>query len=214
MFELDETQRMVESVVRAWCREHLAPAVPALEAGEVRPYDLLRRLVKDLAISDPLVKMGVRRMAKLRGGGVASPPADEETSPGFGGDPMLTSVLLKEISRVSPGFGMAFIATLGCAMAIVARGSAETIEQYALPVLRFEKIGAWGLTEPNAGSDAFGGMRTTATLDGDDLILNGQKTFISNAPFADVFAIYARVDTGESPRPIRRHRRRARHAGA
>ncbi|MFI5365712.1 MAG: acyl-CoA dehydrogenase family protein [Candidatus Binatia bacterium] len=203
MFELDETQRMVESAVRAWCREHLAPAVPALEAGEVLPYDLLRRLVKDLAISDPLVKMAARRIAKLRGGGAARMPADDETSPGFGGDPMLTSVLLKEISRVSPGFGMAFIATLGCAMAIVARGSAETIERYALPVLRFEKIGAWGLTEPNAGSDAFGGMRTTATLDGDDLILNGQKTFISNAPFADVFAIYARIDTGESPRPIR-----------
>lgn len=203
MFELDETQRMVESAVRAWCREHLAPAVPSLEAGEVLPYDLLRRLVNDLAISDPLVKTAARRIAKLRGDGAASPPADEEASPGFGGDPMLTSVLLKEISRVSPGFGMAFIATLGCAMAIVARGSAETIERYALPVLRFEKIGAWGLTEPNAGSDAFGGMRTTATLDGDDLVLNGQKTFISNAPFADVFAIYARIDTGESPRPIR-----------
>ncbi|OFV87563.1 MAG: hypothetical protein A3J75_08080 [Acidobacteria bacterium RBG_16_68_9] len=82
-------------------------------------------------------------------------------------------------------------------------GSAELITHHALPVLRFDKIGAWGLTEPGAGSDAFGSMRTTATLDGDDLVLNGQKTFISNAPFADVFVIYTRVDTGEAKRPIR-----------
>jgi alkylation response protein AidB-like acyl-CoA dehydrogenase len=77
------------------------------------------------------------------------------------------------------------------------------IEQYAIPVFRFEKIGAWGLTEPGAGSDAFGGMRTTAELDGDDLVLNGQKSMISNAPFADVFTIYARVGSGEGKRPVR-----------
>ena len=113
---------------------------------------------------------------------------------------MLTSVLLKEISRVSPGFGMAFIATLGCAMAILSRGSAEAIEGYALPILRFEKIGAWALTEPGAGSDAFGGMRTVARLDGDHLVLNGQKTFISNAPYADTFVVYVRATSpdGES----------------
>ena len=203
MFELDETQRMVETAVRAWCQENLAPAIPALETGEVLPYDLLRQLSRDLAISTPLVMMAERRVTKLRGG---VPAADSEAvanAAGFGGDPMLTSTLLKEISRVSPGFGMAFIATLGCAMAVVARGSAELIERYALPVFRFEKIGAWALTEPGAGSDAFGSMRATAVFDGDDLILNGQKTFISNAPYADVFAIYARVDTGETPRPIR-----------
>jgi len=111
--------------------------------------------------------------------------------------------LLKEICRVSPGFGMVLLATLGCGMAILSRGSADLIERFALPVLRFEKIGAWALTEPGAGSDAFGGMRTTAVVDGDDLVVNGQKTFISNAPYAEVFAIYARIDTGASTRLIR-----------
>jgi alkylation response protein AidB-like acyl-CoA dehydrogenase len=203
MFELDETQRMVETAVRAWCQENLTPAVPALETGERLPYDLLRQLGRDLAISTPLVMMAERRITKLRGGVPAGDSEAVANAAGFGGDPMLTSVLLKEISRVSPGFGMAFIATLGCAMAIVARGSAELIERYALPVFRFEKIGAWALTEPGAGSDAFGSMRTTAVFDGDDLILNGQKTLISNAPYADVFVVYARVDTGQQPRPIR-----------
>ena len=195
MFELDETQRMVESVVRAWCAEHLAPAIPALEAGRVLPYDLLRQLARDVGLSEPLVAVAERRL-RAADRAAADAVGSEASAGGFGGDPLLTSVLLKELCRVSPGFGMVFIATLGCGMAIVARGSAELVEQYALPVLRFEKIGAWALTEPGAGSDAFGGMRTTAVLDGDSFVLNGQKTFISNAPYADTFAIYARVDTG------------------
>jgi len=202
MFELDETQRMLQDAVRAWCEGQLAPAVPALERGELLPYDLLRRLARELGLSETLARMAERRAGKLRGG--HSDASDSAGAVGsFGADPMLTSVLLKEISRVSPGFGMALLATLGCGMAILSRGSAELIERYALPVLRFDKIGAWGLTEPGAGSDAFGGMRTTAVADGDELILNGQKTFISNAPFAEIFAIYARIETGDAVRPIR-----------
>jgi alkylation response protein AidB-like acyl-CoA dehydrogenase len=205
MFELDETQRMVESTVRAWCEKELAPAVPALEAGEVLPYDLLRRLGQELGLADALVAAAERRIAKLRRGGApphggASRRSDEA---GFGDDPMLTSVLLKEISRVSPGFGTVLIASLGCAMAIQAQGSADAIETHALALLRFEKVGAWALTEPEAGSDAFGAMRTSAALDGDELVLNGQKTFISNAPYADVIIVYARIDSGAERRPVR-----------
>lgn len=203
MFELDDTQRMVQEAARAWCEHNLAPAVPALEAGTLLPYDLLRRLARDLGLADTLVAMARRRLRRLHDGATELAGAADSEAGSFAADPMLTSVLLKEISRVSPGFGMALLATLGCGMAILSRGSAALIEGYALPVLRFEKIGAWGLTEPGAGSDAFGGMRTTAVPDGDDLVLNGQKTFISNAPFADVFTIYARIDTGATSRPIR-----------
>jgi len=198
VFELDETQRMWQQAVRAWCEENLAPAVPALEAGQTLPYDLLRRLGDELGISAMLVAMAQRRLAKASGGAVEAGDGG-----GLGGDPLLSSILLKEISRVSPGFGMVLLATLGCAMAILARGSAEIVERCALPVFRFDKIGAWALTEPGAGSDAFGSMRTTATVDGGDLVLNGQKTFISNAPFAEVFTIYARVEVGDGSRLIR-----------
>jgi hypothetical protein len=206
VFELNETQRMVETAVRAWCTDHLAPAVPALEAGTLLPYDLLRRLGGELGLADTLGGMATRRLATLRGAPASdtSPTrAADDTEGGFGADPMLTNVLLKEICRVSPGFGMVLLATLGCGMAILSRGSADLIERFALPVLRFEKIGAWALTEPGAGSDAFGGMRTTAVVDGDHLVVNGQKTFISNAPYAEVFAIYARIDTGAATRLIR-----------
>jgi alkylation response protein AidB-like acyl-CoA dehydrogenase len=204
MFELDETQRMVESAARSWCEQELAPSVPALESGELLPYELLRRLCADLGVSEMLTAMAERRLARLRGDAPASARTGaEQPATGLGGDPMLTSVLVKEISRVSPGVGMVLISSLGCAMSILERGSADLIESHALPILRQEKVGAWALTEPGAGSDAFGGMRTSAVPDADGFLLNGQKTFISNAPYADVFAIYARVRTGEGPGPVR-----------
>ncbi len=196
MFELDDTQRAFESAARAWCEKELAPAVPALESGKTLPYDLLRSLDRDLGISQLLVAMAERHLAALRGESRAA-TGDESmgagSSSGLGGDPLLTSVLLKEISRVSPGVAVVLIASLGCGMAILSRGSANVVERYCLPIMRFEKIGAWALTEPAAGSDAFGGMQTTAVADGDNLVLNGQKTFISNAPYADIFTVYARV---------------------
>ncbi len=205
MFELDDTQRAFESAVRAWCERELAPAVPALESGEQLPYDLLRKLGRDLGVAELLGQMAEHRLRALQGGGSSADNASQSSGDGgLADDPMLTSLLLKEISRVSPGFGMVFIATLGCGMAILGRGTPEAIERCALPVLRFEKIGAWALTEPGAGSDAFGSMRTTAVLEGDTLVLNGQKTFISNAPYADVFAIYARVAASQSTPPDER----------
>ncbi len=204
MFELDETQRMVEAAARSWCENELAPALPELESGELLPYELLRRLCADLGISEMLASMAESRLARLRGdSGKSERSGSGGTSTGLGGDPMLTSVLLKEISRVSPGVGMVLISSLGCAMTIMERGSAEVIERHAVPIFRQEKVGAWALTEPSAGSDAFGGMRTAAVADGDDFVLNGQKTFISNAPYADIFAIYARVRTGEERGPVR-----------
>jgi alkylation response protein AidB-like acyl-CoA dehydrogenase len=206
MFELTEEQRLVEQVVRAWCTSTLAPAIPALEGGEQLPYDLLRRLGTELGVSAPLVAAAERRVARLRAGRVPEGPRAEAAGAGggFGDDPMLSSILLKELARVSPGFALSLISTLGCALTIVARGTADLIERCALPALRFEKVGAWALTEPEAGSDAFGGMRTTAAVDGDAVVLNGRKTFITNAPYADVFTVYARVrsEAGECARPI------------
>jgi alkylation response protein AidB-like acyl-CoA dehydrogenase len=200
LFELDETHRLVQEGARRWCEQVLAPAVPALETGETLPYDLLRRLGQDLGVAGALEEAALRRVARLRG---ASRADSSGGGAGFGDDPMLASVLLKEISRVSPGFGMALIASLGCALAIQTHGSADLVERLAIPLLRFEKFGAWALTEPGAGSDAFGSMRSVAVPDGDELVLDGQKTFISNAPYADVFTVYARVEAGGGRLPVR-----------
>ncbi|MFQ5458215.1 MAG: acyl-CoA dehydrogenase family protein, partial [Myxococcota bacterium] len=206
MFELDETHRALEQAVRVWCEKNLAPAVPDLDTGRTLPFDLLRALSRDLGISAMLVSAAERRLEALRGSETSPGDPSEggkSAGGGLGADPMMSSVLLKEISRVSPGVALALISTLGCALAIVAQGSAAAIEHHALPVLRFEKTGAWALTEPGAGSDAFGGMRTVAVLEGETLVLNGQKTFISNAPYADVFVIYARVMQHGDRGPVR-----------
>src|SRR5205823_4748151 len=114
-----------------------------------------------------------------------------------GGGPMMMHVVVKELSRVSPGFAMGFGVTLGLVGgAITAKGTADQIERWGLPLATLDKIGSWCLTEPGAGSDAFGSMRTTATRDGSGYVLKGSKTFITNGPGADIFLVYAKGDDG------------------
>jgi alkylation response protein AidB-like acyl-CoA dehydrogenase len=102
-----------------------------------------------------------------------------------------------EMARVSPSFALSYGASIGLFGAnVLGKGTAEQVERFALPVLRCERVGAWALTEPGAGSDALRGMKTTARRDGDHYVLQGSKTFITNAPYADVFLVYARVVGG------------------
>jgi acyl-CoA dehydrogenase len=86
------------------------------------------------------------------------------------------------------------------------KGTLEQKKRWGLPILTWEKLGAWGMTEPGAGSDAFRSMRTVATPKDGGYVLNGQKTFITNAPYADLLVIYAKIDRGDgtplADRPI------------
>jgi alkylation response protein AidB-like acyl-CoA dehydrogenase len=110
-------------------------------------------------------------------------------------------VVVKELSRSSPGFAMGFGVSVGLAGgAVVSRGTPDQIERWGLPLATLRSIGSWCLTEPGAGSDAFGSMLTTARPEGDGYRLRGSKTFITNGPGADVFLVYARIDRGE-PEP-------------
>ena len=86
---------------------------------------------------------------------------------------------------------------------INANGTVEQRKRWARDLMTFEKVGAWAITEPDAGSDAFGGMRTTVKPDGEDFILSGQKTFITNGPYADTIVVYAKLDDGSGTRPPR-----------
>ena len=83
-------------------------------------------------------------------------------------------------------------------------GTPEQMERFALDLLTLEKVGAWAITEPDSGSDALGGMRTTARRDGDGYVLNGQKTWITNGPYADTIVCYAKLDDGTGLDPRRR----------
>src|SRR5262249_61997302 len=66
-------------------------------------------------------------------------------------------------------------------------------------LLTLDKVGAWAITEPNSGSDAFGSMASTARRDGDEFILNGSKTFITNGPYADTIVFICKLDEGNPP---------------
>jgi hypothetical protein len=76
------------------------------------------------------------------------------------------------------------------------------MERWGLDLMTGDKVGAWAITEPDSGSDALGGMKSTARRDGDEYILNGSKTFITNGPYADTIVFYAKLDDG-SDIPIR-----------
>ena len=204
MFQLDEQSQMVAGVIRQWCTSNLVPKIPALEAGTEMPFDLMKKMAKAFGFDAMLGGAVKKRIAKLRSGDV--PPDDaEKTMSQASGSPMMMHVVVKELSRVSPGFAMGFGVSIGLVGgALVTKGTADQIEKYGLPISTMQQIGAWCLTEPNAGSDAFGSMRTTAKPDGDGYVLSGSKTFITNGPGADVFLVYAKIDRGEpeAERPV------------
>ncbi len=206
MFEFNDQQKMMEKMLRSYVDKEIMPHVAKMDKGEMLPYDLYRKMYKDLGIRQQAESAVNKRIAAKRRqeAGEAPAPAkkreagDDEGGLMGGGDPIMGMLFMKELGRASPGFAMSMGAAVGlCGLNILNKGSADQIEKYAKPVVMFDKIGAWGLTEPGAGSDAFGSMRTVARRDGDSWVLNGSKTFITNAPFADVFVIYAKLNRGQ-----------------
>jgi acyl-CoA dehydrogenase len=184
MLDFTEEHKVAQKAIRSWATGHLAPKVARLESGEDLPYPLMRELGATFGIVD-MVRAQFARMREGGGGGALG---------GAGGESPLMAILMMELSRVCPGFALAFGASLGlCGGAILSRGTLAQKERFALPVMTMEKIGAWALTEPGAGSDAFGSMKTHARKADGGWRLTGSKTFITNAPHADVFVVYARM---------------------
>lgn len=200
-FELSEPVKMIQDMVRQWCDRNLRPALPKLESGELLPFELMRDMAKQLGLAD-MARMAlesrVRKLREREAGGAEAAGVAVKDLMGDAGDPMIMMVLTKELSRCSPGFTTSWGVSAGLAGgAIMAKGTADQVEKYGISLATFEKIGSWCLTEPGAGSDAFGSMRTVAKPEGDHYVLNGQKTFITNGPYADYFVVYAKIDRGQ-----------------
>ena len=119
----------------------------------------------------------------------------------FGGDSAQAGmgfVVVTELCRVCMGIVTGMGVSLGLTVPTIAgRGTLAQQERWLPDLVTFEKIGAWAITEPDSGSDAFGGMKSYVVRDGDDYILNGQKTFITNGPDADIVVFYAKLDEGD-----------------
>ncbi|MEW6076853.1 MAG: acyl-CoA dehydrogenase family protein [Thermodesulfobacteriota bacterium] len=198
MIELKQEHRMIEQAIRDYAEKEILPKIPEFESGRELPYDLMRRMMTDVMGASWIRDSLNRRADKMESGQWDASRSKGAMDVMEGMDPLLVSVVVKEMSRVSPGFCMSWGAGVGlCGGNILDKGTPAQIRKYAVPAITFEKIGAWALTEPEAGSDALGAMKTTARKDGDHYRISGSKTFITNAPYADIFVVYAKLDQGQ-----------------
>ena len=174
LFKTNEAHEALRKKVREFAETVVAPVAFELDRENKFPEDI------------------VAQMADL---GIMGLPTAEEYC-GAGADVISYAIAVEELARVDGGVGVILSAhtSLGT-YPIDHFGTEEQKQKYLLPLAKGEKLGAFGLTETNAGSDA-GETETTAVLDGDHYILNGQKIFITNAPAADTYVVFAVTTPG------------------
>jgi alkylation response protein AidB-like acyl-CoA dehydrogenase len=179
----------------------IAPNLEALEHGDTPPYDVLRKFVNTFGIAEMQRRRGEARIERERAAARGESTPEKDADESDAGDGLALQLLpIIEISRYCPGMVTALGVSMGLtAGAILSRGTLAQKERFALPLLTIEKIGAWAITEPGSGSDAFGGMKATARRDGDGYVLNGTKTFITNGPYADTIVFICKLDEGNDP---------------
>jgi len=201
MIEWSAADLLVRDTIRSFVDKEIRPHVDELEHGDLPPYPIIRKLFGSFGLDAMARDSFAATMAKARdgekvsGGGMLG---------GGSGAEALSMIAITELCRVSPGIVGALGVSLGLAAGtIMARGTVEQRERWALDLLTFDKVGAWAITEPGSGSDAFGGMAATVRRDGDDYVLNGQKTFITNGPHADTLVVYAKLADDSDGSPVR-----------
>jgi alkylation response protein AidB-like acyl-CoA dehydrogenase len=208
MFEWSDTDLIMRDTIRGFIDKEIRPNLDALETGEISPYPIARKLFSEFGL-DVLAAEAVKTMLDKERAKQEKQETHTEkrSSGGFGGlgaQASMAAVLVSELAGVSLGLLSTVGVSLGLGAAtIMSRGTLAQKERWLPELMTLEKIAAWAITEPDAGSDAFGGMKTYVKRDGDDYILNGQKTFITNGPFADVLVVYAKLDDGQSDRRAR-----------
>jgi acyl-CoA dehydrogenase len=178
----------IQGAVRGFVDKEVRPLVDELEHGGLPPYDLIRRMYTTFGLDTMSGEAFDKQIAAAEAG---------EHSSGSGRDAAMGSVLNIELAKVSMGISSALGVSVGLAAGTInARGTIEQRKRWARDLVTFAKVGAWAITEPDSGSDAFGGMRTTVRPDGDEWVLTGQKTFVTNGPDADTMVVYAKLDNG------------------
>ena len=193
MIEWSDTDLMVRDAVRQFIDKEIRPHLDDLETGAIPPYPIARKLFSqfglDVMAAEAVKKMLDRERARLDGAGADEVASDETPSDagglgGMGAQASMVAVLVSEIARVSIGLLSTASVSLGLGAAtIMSRGTLAQKERWLPDLMTLKKIAAWAITEPDSGSDAFGGMKTYVRRDGDgNYILNGQKTFITNGP--------------------------------
>jgi alkylation response protein AidB-like acyl-CoA dehydrogenase len=212
VIEWSDEQQMVRAAVRDFIEKEVVPHHRELEHGDLPPYDIIRKLFAtfgmDAMARDRFERQIAREKAQAgpadAGESAEGEPADrdaEARSPQEAANAAAFQIIpIIELSRWCPGMVTAMGVSMGLtSAAILSRGTIAQKERWALPLLTMEKVGAWAITEAGSGSDAFGSMRSTARRDGDEYVLNGSKTFITNGPFADTIVFICKLDQGDPP---------------
>lgn len=180
LFKTTDKHEELREKIRAFAEEEIKPIAFMLDQKNEFPTEAIKKFGEMGLLGIPFPK-------KYGGAGL---------------DTLSYAIAVEELSRVDGGTGVILSAhvSLG-AYPIYAFGTEKQKEKYLVPLAKGEKLGAFGLTEPNAGSDA-GSTETTAVLQGDYYILNGGKIFITNAPKADTYVIFAVTTPGIGTRGI------------
>ena len=171
-FRLTKEQLLVRKMVREFAENEVKPIASEIDEEERFPVET------------------VEKMAKLGMMGIYFP----KEYGGAGGDVLSYAITVEELAKVCGTTAVIVSAhTSLCCAPIFENGTEEQKQKYLPDLLSGRKLGAFGLTEPNAGTDA-SGQQTTAVLDGDHYVLNGSKCFITNGSVADVFVVFAMTD--------------------
>jgi alkylation response protein AidB-like acyl-CoA dehydrogenase len=179
-FRLTEEQQLLRQSVREFAEREIRPHVREWDEAQHFP----RELVPELA---SLGLMGIQFPEAWGGAGMSA---------------IDYCVCIEELARVDPSVSLSVAAHNGlCTAHLYMFGSEAQKRQYVIPLARGESIGAWGLTEPSAGSDA-ANTRTTAVREGDAWVLNGAKTFITHGSVGDVMLVMAATDRSRGAKGI------------
>ncbi|KOF57768.1 MULTISPECIES: acyl-CoA dehydrogenase family protein [Clostridium] len=179
-FELSKEQQLIQKTAREFAEKELKPI--AIENDENSEFPI-----------EAYKKMGNM--------GFIGMPYPKEYG-GFGGDYLSYVLAVEEISKVHASVGISYSVTTSlCAGGIINNASEEQKKKYLPDILSGKKFGSFGLTEPNAGSDA-SGVQTTAVRDGDYYILNGSKCFITNGPLSETFFVIASTDKSKGAKGL------------
>jgi len=180
IFKLSEEQELLRKTVRDFAESEVAPR--AAEMDEKEEYDM--------SLWSKMAEMGLTGIPY---------PDDYE---GAGMDNLSYAIAVEELSRVCASSGVLISAhTSLCSWPIYAFGTEEQKKKFLAPLCSGEKIGAMGLTEPSAGSDA-GSLKTTAVKEGNEYVLNGTKIFITNGFMAEINVIFACTDKSKGTKGI------------
>jgi butyryl-CoA dehydrogenase (EC 1.3.99.2) len=177
-FNLDDTQLLFQQMIREFAEKEVKPLAAQIDEEERFP------------------KETVEKMSHLGIMGIPVP----EIYGGAGGSNQLYAMAVEELSRCCATTGVIVSAhTSLCIAPILEHGTEEQKQRLVPKLASGEWIGAFGLTEPNAGTDA-SAQQTTALTDGDDYILNGNKIFITNAQYAQIYIVIAMTDKSQGTR--------------